>query len=197
MQVTRITQYYSRRFRAAMQIYRVEFPDTAFPTSRTRALLKAGSYQLLVAEDESGVLAMALVWVCRRPTFLHLDYIAVRKEEKGRGIGTALYRWLIDHLQELAPGARLLTLEVDDELLGFYRRSSTKVLQNVPYMFPAQQGPLPLNLMVHDRLGRKTLNRALVQAIIRGLYRGIHNRGSDDALLCSFIARVPRQVVLV
>jgi ribosomal protein S18 acetylase RimI-like enzyme len=196
MQVTRITQYYSRRFRAAMQIYRAEFPDTAFSTSRTRALLKAGSYQLFVAEDESGVPAMALVWICRQPAFLHLDYIAVKQEQKGRGIGTTLYRWLIDHIQELSPRAQLLTLEVDDELLGFYRRSATKVLQNTPYLFPACQGPLPLNLMVHDRLGRKTLNRALVQAIIRNLYRGIHNRGADDALLRSFITQVPRQVVL-
>ena len=197
MQVTRITQYYSRRFREAMRIYRVEFPDTALPTARIRALLKAESYQLFVAEDTRDTLAMALVWLCRQPAFVHLDYIAVKQEEKGRGVGTALYRWLIDHMQELSPRAQLLTLEVDDGLLGFYRRSSTKVLQNTPYMFPARQGPLPLNLMVHDRRGRKTLNRALVQAIIRGLYRGIHNRGADDALLRSFISRVPRQVALV
>jgi GNAT superfamily N-acetyltransferase len=197
MQVTRIIQYHSRRFRAAMQIYRAEFPDTAFPTAKIHALLKAGSYQLFIAEDESGVLAMALVWICRQPAFLHLDYIAVKQEEKGRGIGTTLYRWLIDHMQELSPRAQLLTLEVEDDLLGFYRRSRTKTLQNVPYLFPVRHGSIPMHLMVHDRLGRKTLTRALVQAIIRALYRGIHNRGSDDALLRSFIAQVPRQVVLV
>ena len=198
MQVTRITQYYSRRFREAMRIYRVEFPDTALPTARIRALLKAESYQLFVVEEDTrDTLAMALVWLCRQPVFLHLDYIAVKQEKKGRGIGTALYRWLIDHMQELSPRAQLLTLEVEDDLLGFYRRSQTKVLQNVPYLFPARRGPIPMNLMVHDRLKRTIVDRALVQGIIRGLYRGIHNRGADDALLRSFISRVPRQVALV
>jgi ribosomal protein S18 acetylase RimI-like enzyme len=194
---TRVDHYYSRRFRDAMQIYMSEFRSSRLPIEKIRSLLRTRSYQLFVGQDAGRVLAMALLWVCTRPAFVHLDYIAVGREWKGRGHGTAFYRSLIEHLEELSPRARLLTLEVEDDLLGFYRRSQTRVLHDVPYLFPASHGPIPMHLMVYDRRRRKTLSRVVVQEIIRALYQGIHNRGADDALLRSFISRVPRQVVLV
>jgi ribosomal protein S18 acetylase RimI-like enzyme len=197
---TRVERYYSHGFRQAMRIYLAEFPaDSRLPVSRVRSLLRAGEYQLLVAQDQDagGVLAMALIWVCGRPAFVHLDYIAVRQECKGRGIGTALYRWLVKHVQKLSPRAQLLTLEVEDDLVSFYRRSQTRILQNVPYLFPGLHGPIPMHLMVYDRQGRKTLDRALVQRLIRALYQGLHHRGADDAVLRSFISCVPQQVSLV
>ena len=194
---TRVEQYYSHRFRDAMQIYMAEFYSSRLSISKIRSLLKTGSYQLFVAQDAERVLAMALIWSRVRPAFIHLDYIAVKREWKGRSIGTAFYRWLIKNMGKLSPRAQLLTLEVEDDLLDFYRRSQTRVLHDVPYLFPAPRGPMPMHLMVYDRRGRKTLDRAVVQAIIRGLYQGIHKRGPDDALLRSFISRVPRQVLLV
>jgi hypothetical protein len=194
---TRVEQYCSRRFRDAMQIYMAEFHSSRLSISKIRSLLKTGSYQLFVAQDAERVLAMALIWECSRPAFIHLDYIAVKGEWKGRSIGTAFYRWLSKNMEKLSPRAQLLTLEVEDDLLGFYRRSQTRLLHNVPYLFPAQRGPMPMHLMVYDRQERRTLGRVVVQEIIRALYRGIHHRGADDVLLRSFISRVPRQVSLV
>ena len=196
--VTRVKQYASQRFREAMQIYRTEFPpETRLSVTRIRALLRLGQYQLFIVQDTGRVLAMALLWISVRPAFIHLDYLAVKPEWKGRGIGTAFYRWLAAHLEELSPRAQLLTLEVEEDLIGFYRRSQTRVLHNVPYLFPALHGPIPMHLMVYDRQGRRTLSRAVVQSLIRALYREIHHRGANDALLRSFISRVPRQVSVV
>jgi GNAT superfamily N-acetyltransferase len=195
--LTRVEQYSSRRFREAMQIYMAEFSDTRLSLRKVRALLTTGRYQLWVTQDASHVLAMALLWVCDRCAFIHLDYIAVEHTRKGLGVGTTFYRWLIAHMKDLCPSAQLMTLEVEDSLLGFYRRSQTQLLQNVPYLFPGSPDPVPMNLMVYDSRGRKTVSRAMVQTLIRALYRGIHNRGADDAVLRSFIARVPRRVVLV
>jgi GNAT superfamily N-acetyltransferase len=177
---TRVQQYYSRRFREAMQIYIAEFPAISrLPVTRVRHLLRTGRYQLFVAQDQDTgrVLALALIWVCARPTFVHLDYIAVRQEWKGRGMGTAFYRWLIKHMEELSSRAQLLTLEVEDDLVGFYRRSQTRVLQNVPYLFPGSRGPISMHLMVYDRRGRKTLGRAIVQGLTRALLQS--NRRDD------------------
>ena len=193
----RVGQYYSRPFGEAMRIYVSEFHGSRLPISKIRALLRTGSYQLFTAQGAERVLAMALVWVCSRPAFVHLDYIAVGREWKGRGVGTAFYRWLVEHLGQLSPRAQLLTLEVEDELLGFYRRSRTRTLHDVPYLFPAPHGPIPMHLMVYDRRARKTLSRTAVQDIIHALYRGIHNRGAADPLLRSFISRIPRQVSLL
>jgi GNAT superfamily N-acetyltransferase len=196
--IVRIVRYWSRHFHEAMQIYQAEFPaDSRLSVAKIHTLLKTGQYQLFVAQEGGSVSGFALVWICPRPAFVHLDYIAVRQGRKGRGIGTALYRWLTTHLQELCPRASLLTLEVEDELLPFYRRSDTDILDQVPYLFPGRFGPLPMHLMVHDRQRRKTLTRTLVQGVIRALYRGLHHRPAEDPLLRSFLPRVPRSVRLV
>lgn len=193
----RVKQYASRRFREAMRIYRAEFShDTGLPIARIRALLQEGDYQLMVAQEQQQVLGFALIWVCRKPGFVHLDYFAVADTWKGKGIGTKLYRWLIAHLQEFAPRARLLTLEVEDDLIAFYRRSHTRLMQEVPYLFPGPRGPVPMHLMVYDMLNRSWLDRATVLGVIRGLYCGLHRRDARDPVLQSCLKAVPAQVSL-
>jgi ribosomal protein S18 acetylase RimI-like enzyme len=161
-----------------------------------RELLKEGSYQLLVAQDKQLVVGFALIWICRKPAFVHLDYFAVADEWQGKGIGTMLYRWLTEHLIDFSPHARLLTLEVEDDLIAFYRRSDTHLLQDVPYIFPGVRGPVPMHLMVHDTLGRPTLDRAIVCGVMRGLYCGLHRRDRRDPLLQSCLRTVPAQISL-
>lgn len=194
---SRITRYYSQQFLQAMGIYGVEFPpDSRLSIPRIRALLQDGNYQLIVGQQNQQVVSFALIWMSRRPAFVHLDYIAVAQEWKGKGMGTALYRWLLAHRAEFHPQARLLTLEVDDSLIGFYRRSQTKLLRDTPYLFPGPLGPVPMNLMVHDVLGRATLDRATVRGIVRGLYCGLHGRSPEDVSLHSCLKNLPAQIFL-
>lgn len=197
VQFHRVDKYSSRQFREAMRIYLAEFPrDSRLSLARIRELLKAGDYQLLVAADAQRVLGFALIWLCRQPAFVHLDYIAVSQDTKGKGVGTSLYRWLIAHLKDLLPRAQLLTLEVGDDLIPFYRRSRTKVLHNTPYLFPGPLGPVPMHLMVYDALARAQLDRRTVRGVIRGLYCGLHRREARDALLQSCLAQIPTQISL-
>jgi ribosomal protein S18 acetylase RimI-like enzyme len=193
----RIEQYSSHRFRQAMQIYLAEFPrDSRLSIDRIRTLLREGNYQLIIAEKNGQVLGFALIWICRSPAFVHLDYIAVAREWKGKGIGTALYRWLITHLPDFSPRARLLTLEVEDDLIAFYQRSQTQLLHNLSYQFPGPLGPIPMHLMVHDAHGRAELDRRTVRGVMRALYCGLHRRKSTDPLLRSCLTQVPAKVSL-
>ena len=194
---SRVEQYSSRRFHEAMQIYRTEFSrDTGLPIPRIRELLQVGNYQLLIGQHEQQVLVFALIWICQKPAFVHLDYFAVAEEWQRKGIGTTLYRWLTDHLTDFSPRAQLLTLEVEDDLIAFYRRSSTRLLADVAYLFPGPFGPVPMHLMAYDALGRTSLGRESVRGIIRGLYCGLHNRPAQDPLLRSCLARIPQQISL-
>lgn len=196
--IVRIVKYWSRSFQEAMQIYQAEFPaESRLSVARIRTLLKAGQYQLFVAQEGGAVSGFALIWISRRPAFVHLDYIAVRKDQKGHGIGTILYRWLTTQLRNFCPQASLLTLEVDDDLIPFYQRSETYVLHNTPYVFPGRFGPLPMHLMVYDQQQRKTLPQRLIQGVIRALYHDLHHRPARDPLLRSFLPRVPQLVRLV
>jgi ribosomal protein S18 acetylase RimI-like enzyme len=194
---SRVERYGSRRFRDAMRIYVVEFPrESRLSIHRIRALLKERDYQLIVAEEEGRVLGFALIWLCRRPALVHLDYIAIARQWKGKGIGTALYGWLIKHLQELSPRASLLTLEVDAELIAFYQRSQTRLLREVSYLFPGPLGPVPMQLMVYDAQDRGTLDRKTVRGMIRALYCGLHRRQPTDSSLRFCLSRLPAQIAL-
>src|SRR5260221_295249 len=52
-----VEQYSYRRFHEAMRIYRAEFShDTGLPIPHIRALLQAGTYQLLIGQHEQQVL---------------------------------------------------------------------------------------------------------------------------------------------
>jgi ribosomal protein S18 acetylase RimI-like enzyme len=193
----RIEQYRSQRFRQAMRIYLAEFPrDSRLAIDRIRTLLREGNYQLIVAEKNRQVLGFALIWICRSPVFVHLDYIAVMREWKGKGIGTALYRWLMTHLPDFSPRARLLTLEVEDDLISFYQRSQTRLLRDLSYQFPGPLGPVPMHLMVHDAQGRTELDRRTVRGVMRALYCGLHRRKPTDPLLRSCLTQVPAKVSL-
>lgn len=193
----RIEQYHSHRFRQATRIYLAEFPrDSRLSIGRVRILLKEGNYQLIVAETNGWVLGFALIWICRSPAFVHLDYLAVAREWKGKGIGTALYCWLITHLPDFSPRARLLTLEVEDELISFYQRSKTRLLRNLSYQFPGPLGPVPMHLMVYDAQERTALDQRTVRGVIHALYCGLHRRKSTDPLLRSCLTQVPAKVSL-
>jgi ribosomal protein S18 acetylase RimI-like enzyme len=194
----RIVRYSSRAFREAIQIYQAEFPaDSRLSLAKVRTLLTDGQYQLFVSQRDQEVLGFALVWINHSPAFVHLDYIAVRQDQQGQGVGTTLYRWLIAHLRELCPRASLLTLEVDDELVPFYRKNETQVLHQISYLFPGRFGPLPMHLMVYDRQHRKALKRTLVRDVIRALYHNLHRRPANDPLLRSILPRIPLSVQLV
>jgi ribosomal protein S18 acetylase RimI-like enzyme len=193
----RIEQYSSHRFRQAMRIYLTEFPrDSRLSIDRIRTLLREGNYQLIVAETNGWVLGFALIWICRSPTFVHLDYLAVAQEWKGKGIGTALYCWLTTHMPDFLPRARLLTLEVEDDLIAFYQRSQTRLLRNLSYQFPGPLGPVPMHLMVHDAQGRTELDQRTIRGVIRALYCGLHRRKPTDPVLRLCLTQVPAKVFL-
>jgi ribosomal protein S18 acetylase RimI-like enzyme len=193
----RIEQYRSHRFRQAMRIYLAEFPrDSRLSIDYIRTLLKEGNYQLIIAEKNGQVLGFALIWICRFPAFVHLDYLAIAREWKGKGIGTALYRWLITHLSDFSRRVRLLTLEVEDDLISFYQQSQTRLLRDLSYQFPGPLGPVPMHLMVHDAQGRTELDQRIVRGVIRALYCGLHRRTPTDPLLRSCLTHIPAKVSL-
>ena len=190
------TQGYSQAFQQAMQIYRAEFEAAVrLPIVKIRRLLSQGQYRLVIAQEHQAVLGMALVWG-GNPPFVHLDYLAVAHEQQGRGLGTALYRWLAQHLPQIFADATCLTLEVEDHLIPFYQRSGTKLLVGVPYLFPGPHGPVPMHLMLHDPQVGNAVPGATVKAIVAGLYQGIHGRSHNDPVLCSLLANIPEIVKL-
>ena len=106
----------------------------------------------IVDYEVNQALSVALLW-----------YFAVKRELRGKGLGSQIYRELIAQLA--AKGIRTLIVEVEmpeeaeskekyrwaERRIAFYRRLGAKLLTGVHYMQDVgwHQPPTPMHIMVH------------------------------------------------
>jgi hypothetical protein len=136
------------------------------------------------------VLGFALIWISSRPAFVLSGLHRGAQEQRTR-IGTVLYRWLTAHHRGLST-CPLLTLEVEDELIPFYRRSDTNVWRKCRK--PWAVWSLADAPMVYDRQQRRRWTAPL-SGCDSGAVPGHHQRPAADPLLRSLLP-VPQTVRL-
>ena len=142
--VKHVTNVNSDDFVGAMEIYSKSFPaNETRPVENTKDMVAVGNhYHLFITKEKKTVTSMALVYVFGR--FALLDYMAVNPSMQRRGIGSKLFRGLVNELKD-AGIVETLLLEVQKEARGeskrveridFYRRLGVKtVLDN--YLLPS------------------------------------------------------------
>jgi GNAT superfamily N-acetyltransferase len=135
------------------------------------------------------VVLMGVLWPIEGTSFVLLDYLAVRKDMRGRGLGTI---FLKNALELNDTPEKHLLMEVEDPTVGddreqrkkrisFYRRSGARTMSGVRYLLPPLgSGPTKM-----------------VRLAICSIYKGLYGRPGDDPLLNSFIDEVPETVELV
>ncbi len=112
--IARITAIYADAVRNGTASYELEPPTQADMTGRFEAL-HAGRFPYLVAEQEGGVLGYAYAGPFRpRPAYRFIveDSVYVAPEAKGRGVGLALMRALIEAARAL--GFRQIVAVIGD-----------------------------------------------------------------------------------
>ena len=93
-----------------------------------------------------GIMAIAFFAVYNDPSFLLLDYFAVKSEGRGKGIGTRFLSKLLGYCGEKYTNS-LIMAEVEDPNFGekrkmkekrirFYQRLGMKLVTNVSYILP-------------------------------------------------------------
>lgn len=181
------------------------FVGERLPHDRLVELLRAGRMEAFALRDAGAVAGMALV--ARFPAFAHLDYLAVRRADRGRGVGSRVLAGVVAHLGAHAPDLALLSLEVGDDApvpgeigadrlrrIRFYRARGAVLLANVDYLFPAYgRDPIPMNLMAFP-LRDDPITTERVGEVIHDLYVGLHGRDPTDPTLQDLLRKLPPRI---
>ena len=209
MQLLRVTDRKSRLFADAIAILHDAIASEAqLPEQRFHHLLAAGRYQLFASKHDEDVQGFALVYFSRQFRFAWLDYFGIRSDLRGRGLGSELFREIVQLAGKQSPRLDWLLFEVDDDYEGdaqreadcirrvrFYRRLGARVLENVPYKFPsASIAPIRMRLMAYQLRSNASLLLDDLKHAVGEIFTNIHGRGGDDPLLRWFVAGLPEAV---
>ena len=209
MQLLRVTDRKSRLYDEAIAIMQDAIAREAqIPERQFSDLLAAGQYQLLAYRSDEDVHGFALVYFSRQLRFAWLDYFGIRPDLRGRGMGSELFREIVQLASNQSPRLDWLLFEVDDDYEGdpereadcvrrvrFYRRLGARVLENVPYKFPsASLAPIRMRLMAYKLHANARLAPDDLKHAVGEIFSAIHGRGGDDQLLRWFEERLPEAV---
>jgi GNAT superfamily N-acetyltransferase len=203
-----ITNIAGAEFGAAMEIYRLSFPENeSQPVDKIEARVKAGLSDMIVGEKDGKVVFMALLYPLRGTDFILLDYIATAQDYRNQGIGAEFLNNIIN--SNKADG-KYLILEVDDprfgenkverqRRVGFYQRLGAKIMKDVQYFLPPFSSDVPTEMILMMLPAPKgmIIEGAVVRNMIQKIYKELYDRGPDDRLLKSIVGDIPEEVELV
>lgn len=197
-------------FRKAIEIYVNSFPPNERHTEEVvKRRLEKGLYKMFAGHLNDKVVAMALIYPLKNTDFILFDYMAVKREDRSKGIGTELVKALLNILRKDL-NDKYLILEVENPKYGnnkiererrvkFYRQFGAKEMNRVNYILPPLSGvtPTEMILMVLPKYKNGKVSKKLVKKIIIQIYKELYNRNEDDPLLKSFINDIPTRVELI
>jgi GNAT superfamily N-acetyltransferase len=202
----RVSSTASPLFSSCLRVLANSIPiSEQLPEDRLIRLLAHDNYRLYALRDDLDVVAFATLYLSGTRPIALLDYMGVRRDLQGQGIGSAFFRMLVDIAHREEPTANWLMIEVDDDREGidreretnrrriaFYRRLGAQLLENMPYRFPSTAGnPVPMRLMVFRLRPEATLSPAVLRLAIEDIFLRIHGRDAGDPLLGWIVAQEP------
>lgn len=137
-------------FNQAIKIYVDNFyEDERFSVEEVKDLIKQGKYILFAGISNGTVISMALLFLLPATEYCLVDYFAVSKEERGKGVGSLCAKTMFEFVKKELKKSILLDVEhplfgghpVDDvRRIEFYTRLGAKLLDGVNYLLPTTEG---------------------------------------------------------
>jgi len=202
----------STEYRDAMGIYLEAFPDNERQSlAKIKHRVEHGNYSLIMVKKNRSVAGFSLLCPFPDLNFGLLDYMAVQKDQRNRGIGSKLFAKTFEFLKQGIPSSFLL-LEVEDPAFGspservarlrrlrFYQRLGVKAVTNFRYLMPPMAGNSPTNmlLMVYTGNNLVALNSQSLAHIVTAIYFNIYERDEDDPYLGQMLENIPDSIVLI
>ncbi len=162
METLQLVQLHSSRdprFAAVHDIFTKGFAKQERGRSdRLSVFTDTGFYRIYAAlMDSEQVVGMAAILPISPEPDAWLEYMAVRSDKRGLGIGSAVMRWLC----RSGHGYSGLFFEVHkprdasdsadamerNRRISFYRRHGARLLDNIPYRMWTSDGGIPMHLM--------------------------------------------------
>lgn len=199
-------------FESVLEIYNEAFPESERrPVEFFIEMLQTGKSKLYIAIDGmtnsfNYAQGFLLINPIKKSPFCHLDYLAVRKECRGKQIGHVL----LDYLSGILQDNNLIGIleaehpdfgenkDIRKKRIKYYELHGAKLINNVYYALPdfAGEGIVEMQLMLMN-LSNDSLpdTNSFIDAV-KYIYKEFYAREADDSELLKILEKMPETLEL-
>ncbi len=209
IEIIKITDYNSKDYRSAIEIYEKQFPiEERKSIAQIETLLSRKNYTLLIARHKyiDNIIGFAFVLFNNDPHFLLLDYMAIDPMFQRCGFGTIFFNSIVE-MQTSSSLGILLELEKPqlagnerdkanrDDRIQFYLQSGCTLLDEIDYKLPNANGkPISMTLAFKPNPAITVLPAETIKSLIINVYDKIHSDVPDiECLFQSFTSTIHDQ----
>lgn len=170
------------------------------PSEAIAAYLRDPRYVVLVSRAGPQVTGFAMAFMAQDKGFWLLDYMAVARSLRSRGLGAALFAAAREAVA-LRAGALPCVVEIDNPSaqlssdnkavarVAFYARQGCRRLRGIDYILPLDVAgaPPPMQLLVHGLPGEATVPRQTVRAWLETIYVGVYGCAATDPRIAQML----------
>jgi ribosomal protein S18 acetylase RimI-like enzyme len=191
-------------FAELLRIYEEAHPASERKSTEALLLmLRRPEYLFHVVTQEDQVVGFSIVLCFLESDAALLEYMAVDRKWRGRGIGQVLFREMFQ-LQEMAE--RYLLIEVDSDQAGtidsvtatrrkaFYQKLGCRQIEKLRYLMPQVSTSLPpaMELFVHrQNLPPGILERSHLRAWLESCYVQVYGKDARDPRIETMLNPLP------
>ena len=194
-------------FEGLYAIYVDVFPlSERKPRERLWDMLNTPAYVFIVGETGGSVLCFAITRILDGAGAALLEYMGVRRDLQGRGLGGRTFRAVAAH-PSLA--GRVLLLEVEDERgldptgdearrKAFYRDLGCREVAGLTYVMPtvADSAPPPMNILTHTASATPAISKSTLTGWLRAIYAEVYGRPKADPAIAAMVAALSDDIPL-
>ncbi|HEY6251295.1 MAG TPA: GNAT family N-acetyltransferase [Candidatus Angelobacter sp.] len=166
--------------------------------------------KVLVIKRGGQVKGFSILFLPRSRSFGLLEYMAVVREERNRGLGAEIFRRSMEHAWTREGQAVPILLEVDsdrepslDQKLRtrrqqFYHRLGCLRIAGLDYILPLPgEGPPPeMDLMIYPAGNLRQIPKADLEKWLETIYQDVYRCSPDDPRIGKMLANLPEAVQL-
>jgi len=195
-------------FEGLLRIYREAIPPSERKTDDALSrMLKQSEYEFLIARVDDAVAGFSIVKSFRRTDSSLLEYMAVDRSIRGRGVGGAVFRAACESAMT---ATRYVLLEVDSDAQlsadreirarrkSFYRRLGCREVAGLCYLMPSvttEQPPL-MNLLVYRHVLQGTIDKSELHQWLQCIYAEVYEQPVDDPRIDLMLSGLTDQIAL-
>ena len=169
-----------------MKIYTDAFPSNEIRSVQETAnmlLLNNNSYKLFAAQNNKKSTMLGFILVYDFIDFVLLDYMAIQKEQRGNGIGSVMFQWLIEKYKQTTSCDMILleiqrVLEPDKKTkkarMQFYKRHGAKLITYSYHMPSYENMPSELMLLM-DVLFSNEISELRIIDMVERIYEHVYD----------------------
>lgn len=188
-------------FEALYDIYRHALPPSERKSKRELAAMAAKpEYSFLVAARSGTVVGFSVVFTPRENNFRLLEYMAIHRNHRGKGLGEELFRRSLASAPADAQTSPVL-LEVDSDQeasadtairtrrLRFYKRLGCLRIKDLTYLLPLPSATAPplMQLLICFPKGRLNIGKAQLERWIKTVYTEVYGCSPDDPRIVAML----------